>query len=411
MFQFKGELEASKSWMNRALILQSFQPSIKIDGQSQSRDVLYLQKALQQLQLNLQLKGKLNDKVNHHYQMGLGGTTFRFFALRVSREMGTFHLHAEPALFARPQSDLVRILEQLSVKSYFKSDTEFVIESHGWQKKLLNHGQELFVPTQTSSQFLSAVLLNAIDLPFDLKIQTDEKIISENYFNYTIKMMKELSFQYDDQMIFAHQKLNSKNLFSELDVSSAFSLIAAGVLSGEVTITNWNQNSQQPDMAFLDIFKLMDITFESSFKKFHICTQKKINALKINLNNCPDLFPVLAVLCAFADGESHLYGAEHLAFKESHRIKKTIELLSRAGFHVVELDDGLRVKGQPEYIYKKKDLIFFDPEHDHRMAFAAALLQLKKFPVIISHPNVIDKSYPQFYQHIGLSDLNERVLI
>lgn len=388
-FTFTGDLDISKSWMNRALILRSYEPGLEIIGESKADDVQLLKKAL------ADLKAGKNE-----FYVGLGGTTFRFLALRVSREVGTFILKGEHKLFSRPQSELISILKQVGVTASFNTDkTEFVISSNGWRSEddclILN------VDSTESSQFLTSVLLNSVHLPFDLQIESS-KVTSESYFNYTQKMMAGLGFAIDDLFVSRGQKLLPQKMQGEVDVSSFASLAAAAVLAGKVHLTNWNKFSLQPDMEFVAMFKRMAIKFVTEDENFYISEQKQWSSLKANFALCPDLFPVMAVLCAFAEGSSHLYGAHQLVHKESNRIEKTFELLKRCGFAIEKLEDGLKIHGNPAAKYLHRDLIQFNPDHDHRMAFAARLLQLKGFPVQITDPDVINKSYPQFYQHTGL---------
>jgi 3-phosphoshikimate 1-carboxyvinyltransferase len=73
-FRFEGEIPASKSMMNRALLVQSFFPELKIEGQSDCLDVRHMKAA--------------TTGFGSHHEMDAGeaGTTFRFLALRASRE-------------------------------------------------------------------------------------------------------------------------------------------------------------------------------------------------------------------------------------------------------------------------------------------------------------------------------------
>ena len=384
-FHFSGSLEISKSWMNRALILQSYNSDIQIQGESSADDVVLLKKALSDFK---------NKKTE--FQVGLGGTTLRFLALRLSRAVGEFTIHGEEKLFSRPQTELLHVLNQLGVKAEL-SKNNMKIKSEGWQKP----AKTIQINTDQSSQFLSSFVLNAMNLDFDLEYTSTGQMTSEGYYQYTLDLIKKCGVNVSDQKI-KSQKLKSVVLKGEVDVSSAFSLIAAGILAGDVEIKNWSDKSLQPDMQFVQFLKEMGISFVSNESEFKIKQQFGFKNLQANLKNCPDLFPVLSVLCAFAEGESHLFGAHQLIFKESNRIQKTYDLLSRCGFTVVKQDDGLKIQGNPNTQYRTKDLIHFDPDGDHRMAFAAAISQIKGFPVIITDPTVITKSYPQFYQHIGL---------
>lgn len=390
MFSFSGNLDISKSWMNRALIIQSFdRENFKITGSSSSDDVILLQKALSDL-----AAGK------KEFYAGLGGTTFRFLALRLSREKGEFLLKADAALLARPQKELLNIFSQLGIQAELRPEG-LRIQSEGWKEP----ARTLKVSTSESSQFLSAVLLSSINLDFDLHIMVEDLMISEDYFKFSLQLLADSGIQavqFEDSIfIRKQQKITTPSLVGEVDVSSVFSLVVAACLEGRAEIKNWKSQTQQPDIQFIHFFEEMGIRFEQGENYFKISKQSGWTALGADLGNCPDLFPVLSVLCAFAQGNSHLFGAAQLKFKESDRIVKTAELLTKCGFKVEALDDGMKIKGDPGHMLPNTE-ITFDPEHDHRMAMAAALLKLKGFPIHILNPRVINKSYPQFYQHIGL---------
>jgi 3-phosphoshikimate 1-carboxyvinyltransferase len=382
VFQFNGDLEISKSWMNRALILQSFQAELKIIGDSASQDVQLLKKALAQFK-----EGETE------FYAGLGGTTFRFLAFRVSRKPGNYLIRADRKLLERPQTEIIEILKQLGVEAQLNQDG-LLIRSGGWKKPM----SPIQVGTQESSQFLSALALSALDLDFHFQLALTQKITSESYFKMTLELLKQVGVTFGQ----AHQSVRPMDLFGEVDVSSAFSLMAAAVLGGQAQIQNWNSESLQPDIRFLNFFRDMKINFSVADSKFEISKQVDFQSIRADLSSCPDLFPVLSVLCAFAQGESILFNAPQLKFKESNRIEKTFELLSKCGFQVQKTDDGMIIHGQPDKSYKAKDLILFDPAHDHRMAMAAGLLKIKGFPIQISDMTVVNKSYPQFFQHIGL---------
>lgn len=383
MFQFVGDLEISKSWMNRALILQSFQTELKIIGDSTSQDVQLLKKCLVQFK-----EGETE------FYAGLGGTTFRFLAFRVSRKPGNYLIRADQKLLGRPQSEICEILKQFDVQAEFNTDG-LVIRSNGWQRPQ----SPVQVGATESSQFLSALALSSVDLDFYFQIAPLQKITSESYFTMTLELLKQAGVTFGQ----AHQSVRPMDLIGEVDVSSAFALIAAGVLGGNVCIQNWNSESLQPDIKFLDFFQQMGIHFSATNSIFQISTQTGFQSLRADLSSCPDLFPVLAVLCAFSEGTSTLFNAPQLKFKESNRIEKTFELLSRCGFQVQKTDEGMIILGQSDKSYKAKDLILFDPAHDHRMAMAAGLLKIKGFPIQISDMTVVNKSYPQFFQHIGFN--------
>lgn len=392
MFAFKGDLEASKSWMNRALVIQHFNPHLKIKGKTSAEDVIQLQNAI--------------SKVGSAYKfdLGQGGTTFRFFFFLISRSRGLFTLRAHERLLARPQQEISKILKQLGVDTVLRN-SNWEIKSVGWQKPEF----AVECSADLSSQFISALLLSAWQLDFDLEIVIKKPVTSVGYLQMTVDVLHKAGMQIVLNEKDTHwyckipknQKSNIRELEAELDISSAFSLAAAGVVNGDVQISNWNSFSAQPDLVFLDIFNQMQIAYEIRNGTFKISKHNNWSAADVNLQNSPDLFPVLAVLTALGNGTGKLSGAKQLKYKESDRILKTYELLSLAGFKTELLMDGLIIHGKSSEQDLQKEFIF-NPDHDHRMAMAAALLKLKGFNIIIESPEVVNKSYPAFWQHIGL---------
>ena len=168
---------------------------------------------------------------------------------------------------------------------------------------------------------------------------------------------------------------------------------------------NWIQNSIQPDIVFLELFKQMNISFVQSPKAIHFTKHNSWDALEADLKNSPDLFPVLAALCASANGKSKLFGAAQLRDKESDRVKKTCELLSICNVHFNELPDGVEIFGRGRGGIKTSgEVVQFNPDHDHRMAMAAALMKLAGAPIESTDPQVVNKSYPNFWNDIGVKN-------
>ncbi len=394
MFTFSGSIESSKSWMNRALIIQNYNLQIEILGSSQSEDVKNLKSSIQ----------SLKDGESEFFS-GAGGTTLRFFSFLISRKPGLWKIRADQRLLERPQNELKHILNQLGVEVIFDV-AGVTLKSSGWVLPKVVHCSGV-----NSSQFVSGLILNSWQLPQDLVIELHKPIASWDYLRMTIEMVKSLSLKMEiidtetvlQIKIFAMQEpLPLKPLQAEPDISSAFALASAGVVAGHVHITGWPNQSLQPDFNFLNIFKKMGILFESEKNSFQIQQQKTWNKAEENLKNTPDLFPVLSVLCALGDGVSYLYGADNLKAKESNRFFKTNELLNLCGFKTEIKNDGLVIFGKSSSS-DKKTLLDFDPDQDHRMAMAAGLMKLAGFNVRIGNASVVSKSYPTFWKDIQVS--------
>jgi 3-phosphoshikimate 1-carboxyvinyltransferase len=386
-FYFKGIIPASKSLMNRALIAQSYQPRLKLRGESRCEDVVHLKKSLKKL------------KSGSTFDCGDGGTTFRFLAFRVSRLPGTYLLTGSPRLRQRPQNEIKEILTQLGVQVLFEKKGMRII-SRGWQQP----SKPVKVDAKNSSQFLSALFLNSWELDFNLEVKVLGKITSESYFQMTTKMLKSLGLRYrvrgKTYIIARDQKLRPQSYRLESDLSSLFSVACFAALSGEAQFLEFPKKSLQPDGAFLKLFKKMGIPVLKKKNRREIRASSSLTALKANLKNCPDLFPVLATLCAFAEGRSVLFGAPQLVKKESNRIEKTAELLTKAGFDCQSRNDGLEIMGGGYQVPVKS--FSFDPDSDHRLAMAAALLKSQGFKIKIKNPKVVNKSFPEFWKCVGV---------
>jgi 3-phosphoshikimate 1-carboxyvinyltransferase len=85
-----------------------------------------------------------------------------------------------------------------------------------------------------------------------------------------------------------------------------------------------------------------------------------------------------------------------LAYKESDRLAKTIELLHQGGFVASPKNDGLHIVGHGFRNLKPKNFRF-DTDLDHRMAMAAGLMRLRGFGIDIWNSQVVSKSFPEFW--------------
>tara|TARA_Y100001935_G_scaffold254392_1_gene263310 strand:+ start:2704 stop:3867 length:1164 start_codon:yes stop_codon:yes gene_type:complete len=385
---FIGILPASKSLYNRALVVQSYFSDLQISGSSNANDVLRMKECIQ----NLQKGGP--------FDCGEAGTVLRFMALRVSRESGRFVLTGSRRLFSRPQSDLLQIFKQLGVNCQI-SEQEMVIESEGWRPQ----GDTLLVPCESSSQFLSAVALNGWNLDFDLFVSPMKLNLSRAYFKMTQQFLMDLGMKFkqwdQDFCISKGQKISTHEVTIEPDMSSCFSMAAVAAVSGHATFKNFPEISLQPDYSFLDIFRVMGVPFQFVGGDLKVSKATGLKGVSVDLKDTPDLFPVLAALCSFAEGESLLYGAPHLKHKESSRILKTMELLRQVGCQVEQRSDGLKIL-PPKNGFREG--FEFDPEDDHRLAMAAAVFIKGGVKLNLKHKEVVSKSFPEFWNFIGIEN-------
>lgn len=390
-FRYDGVIPASKSHFNRALICASYDLSVTLQGGSSCDDVVKMKNAIHLL------------GPGGTYDCGSAGTVLRFLALRVSRIPGRHILKGTARLFSRPYEDLAEIFDQLQVKYQFHAD-HVIIDSQGWKLK----NETLKVNREKSSQFASGIILNAWNLDFPLTIEWDEVKVSEGYWQMSAQVVKDFGMEIKQTerkvQIPAKQKIKIKSYQVESDLSSTFAVAAYAALNGEATFRDFPFKSLQPDKVFVQILEEMGAGVEKGKDYVRIYQKNGQNSLQgvhWNLNECPDLFPVLSTLCAFANGPSCLDGAPHLAYKESNRILKTAEIVKAIGVDTKILPDGMEIH-PPHKLNIQVKPFDYDTDHDHRLAFAASLLQSQKCPIRILHPEVVDKSFPEFWDVINI---------
>ncbi|MEK2689085.1 3-phosphoshikimate 1-carboxyvinyltransferase [Bdellovibrio sp. GT3] len=387
-FRFQGSIPGSKSVFNRALIVKSYFPVLDLHGFADCDDVRFMREGLKGI------------KERSRIDCGEGGTTFRFMALRASRVRGVHVLKGTPRLMSRPQHGLIDLLQQLGIQAQIKKN-EMHIVSEGW-KKFKN--RVIKVDTTESSQYASALILNSWLLDFDLEFQLVGNKVSESYFLLTLEMLKKMGLRIKQTptgyLVPMGQRLEKLSFDVEADMSSMFTMAAAGVLAGESVIENYPEQTQQPDKVFVDIFKKMGAQVDLDGRTLTVRKPQHLKAVEWNLFQCPDLFPVLAVVCSCAEGTSKLHGAPQLVAKESNRIAKVADLLTLLGIQHEVLEDGMIIHGNPQQSLKKG--VVFNPDEDHRMVMAAVLMKLKGHQIQIQHPEAINKSFPEFWDMIGI---------
>lgn len=360
---------------------------LDIVGYSDSQDV------------ELMKEGLLSLSCYRPIECGHAGAVLRFLALRASRQPGEHELRGSERLFSRPQDEIVRILSQLGVEAKLYKD-RLVIRSYGWKPM----GDSLHIPSDRSSQFASAVLLNCWNLPESLYLSVSSRMVSRPYWLMTVGLMRHFGMELEkwegDFRIWSQQQVKIDHYTVEMDMSSGFAIAAVAAVSGEATLEDFPLKSPQPDAIFPHILEQMGAVVERVDGTLKVKEAPELRGIDINLNDSPDLFPVLAALCALAKGPSRLWGADQLVFKESNRIEKLVELIRKAGRRVETVEGGLMIVGDEPA--KPGTPFDFDTDLDHRLAMAGAIFLRAGFPIRILNPDVIAKSYLGFWTSLGV---------
>lgn len=384
-FMYKGSLSSSKSMYNRGLIVQSFNPDIRLVGESKCEDVALLKQCLEDLK-----SGK--DEFN----CGEAGTVLRFLMARVSRESGEWFLKGSARLLSRPHQPLIQALQELGVN--IEVQTEGIkIVSDGWQEV-----KHLPIHCEVSSQFASAIILNSWGLPFDLKINLSQKKSSEAYLVMSLMMVQSLGMVIrrtgsEGLFIPKFQQAGNGVVNLEPDFSSCFAIAACAVFAGVASFDYFPEKSYQPDRIFVSILQAMGVHLSYLNDQLTIKKSDVLKPVEVDLSHSPDLFPVLCVLLSRANGDSIIEGIATLQYKESNRLLNTINLLKRLGRDAHIRGDKLVIFGNSSPFNAIGD---YGPDNDHRMAMAAQVANMGGAQLNILNKDVVNKSFPEFWQII-----------
>lgn len=211
-----------------------------------------------------------------------------------------------------------------------------------------------------------------------------------------------------------NQRYRAAELDLEGDWSAAAPFLAAGAVYGGVSVSGLDTSSLQADLTVMDILVDAGASVSQTGETLQnagspeqettgVITVKKapLQGIKADLTNCPDLFPVTAVLCAFCQGKSVLRGVHRLSHKESDRAEGIKDMLCRMGVKAQIKDDDLIVEGESldSRILNGRLLKGgkFTSSHDHRMVMALRLAEPGADSLVeIDDEGCVCKSFPSF---------------
>ena len=114
----------------------------------------------------------------------------------------------------------------------------------------------------------------------------------------------------------------------------------------------------------------------------------------VDVSDCPDLLPPLAVMAARRNGTTHFVNAARLRMKESDRLTTTAAMLRTLGVPTEETADSLTVRGVSAFSGG-----IVDGANDHRIVMAAAVAAtVSTAPMTILGAEAVQKSYPSFWE-------------
>ena len=385
-----GEIKitGSKSETNRLLILKELFKKISLSNISNSDDSNVMQNALNA------------DK--SLIDIGHAGTAMRFltsfYAISDGREIV---LTGSERMKQRPIKILVNALNGLGANIKY-------IENKGYPPLKIKgkniSGGEIILPSNTSSQYLTSLLLIGPKLKNGLKINLSGKITSYPYVKLTLHFLRrigvDLEVKSDTIFVKNIKNIKQKNIKIESDWSSASYFFSAVALSrfSNLKLSFFSTNSLQGDSVLVKLYKKLGV--DATIKNGNLILSKnsnfkKPNFINLNLNDTPDLAQTIAVTCLGLKISCELNGLHTLKIKETDRLVALKNEISKFGAIVKITNDSLQLIAKKNLKYD----VEIDTYNDHRMAMAFAPLALKN-NIKIKNEKVVTKSYPAFWDDL-----------
>ena len=381
-------ISGSKSESNRLLTLRAYTSFFNINNLSDSDDTKTMISSLK------------SDK--EEINIGHAGTAMRFLTSYYSSILNSSKiLTGSSRMKERPILILVEALNNLG------ADIEY-IDKKGYPPIKINgkliYGNEIALPADVSSQYISSLMMLGVSINQGLKIKLSTKITSLPYIHMTKKIIERIGGIVDikpDEIIIKQLVSNKiPDQIVESDWSSAsyfYSLVALSD-SSDITLSSFFNNSIQGDSRIVDIYKQFGV--ETKFLNDKIYLKKNNidlpDSISINLRDNPDLAQTIVVTCLGLGVNCKLEGLHTLKLKETDRLLALKREIEKFEVDCVTISNqSITLKNNS----KLKSGVSINTYDDHRMAMSFAPLSMIN-PIIIINPEVVSKSYLNFWNDL-----------
>jgi 3-phosphoshikimate 1-carboxyvinyltransferase len=406
----------SKSLTNRALVCAALADGVStIDGALVADDTDVMASALRALGAGIVPRGSGRGPGEHppapgrltvtgtggglapgplDLDVGLSGTTSRFLLPVVALGRGRYRLDGRPSLRARPMGPVLAGIEALGAR----------VEGHGEAGHLPvtvvapGHlvGGRVDIPGDTSSQYLSGLLLAAPYCREGVGMRVTTRLVGRPFVDMTVAVMAVFGVGVDvdgSQFTVPTGRYRGADYRVEPDASAAsYLLAAAAICGGRVTVEGLGDDSVQGDAGFADLLAAMGAGVERSAAATTVIGPPDLRALgDVDLSAMPDMAQTVAAVAVFADGPTRVRGVGFIRGHETDRIAAVVRELRRCGIDAREEPDGFVVHpGAPQ----PARVATYD---DHRMAMSFALLGLRVAGIEIEDPGCVAKTFPGYW--------------
>ena len=407
-FEGEFELPGDKSVTHRAIMLNSgADGEAVITNALMGEDCLSTCSCMRSLGAQIDVDGTtLRVKGTPHFRRGKAlncgnsGTTIRLLTGFVAGKEIDAKLYGDESLSSRPMN---RVAEPLALLGADVKTTDGHAPVYVSPKKL--QGADVTISV-ASAQVKSAILLAGISAEGETTVTEPAK--SRDHTERMLAAMGADIQSEGNSVTVKKSVLHTVDVCVPSDISSAAYFMALGALKGKTLCKNVGINPTRTGI--LHAFDKLGISYSLLNRRSSggeetadiLVEKSNMRAISLTQEDVPsmiDELPLVALLCAFAEGETRITGAKELRVKESDRIRTTAELINNLGGDCEELPDGFIIRG-------KKKLIGGDCDSylDHRIAMTAAVGMLaSEKGGNISRPECCAISFPDFFTKLGIN--------
>ena len=330
------------------------------------------------------------DVVNCHES----GSTLRFFLPLFSLTGKRATFSGSKRLIERPQNVYEMLFQEQGI-DFVRTYPNIIIDGR------LKPG-ELTLKGNVSSQFITGLLFALPLLEADSKIHIEPPFESRSYVDLTIQMLKrfQIIVEYEDAYTLAikgNQQYQPTDVLVEGDYSQLVFWASLGVLNHSVETHGLDLHSLQGDKKTIDIFQSMNAGIKVLDDGYQFCPGT-LNGTVIDLNDCPDLGPMLFALATQANGKTTFQNAGRLRIKESDRIEAMETELKKLGCSISSTFGTVTITGP----VKLQGNVTLHGHNDHRIVMALSILAtIADEPITIDGAQAISKSYPGFFKDLA----------
>ncbi len=333
---------------------------------------------------------------------GNAGTLLRFLVATLTAIPGRFLLDGTPRLRERPVGPLVAALRRLGARLEHVGREGFVpLRIEGGSLG----GGTTSIDAGESSQYLSALLMAALAAPAEVIVEVGA-LTSHPYVEVTRAAATAFGGRIEAEGA-VYRVTPGLRPPARIEVEGDFSAAcypaaAAALTGGEVQLDGLRAASPQGDRRLLELLVEMGATVSWEGDRLTVRGRPggELKAVDADLSDIPDQVPTLAALAPFARGTTYIRNVAHLRIKESDRLAAMAGELRRIGAEVEEGADFLVIPGVWSSRTPPADPVEIDSHGDHRIAMSLALVGLRRPGVRVAAPEVVGKSYPNFWKDL-----------